>query len=199
MPTARSDLLPVCNDQNVPLDQFKLTFCDRCMQEECTRSRVGTSRFEKRVSNWYQDLFANPPQLDPSDARFEQIKAQKFFMIDTGPVPEVNTSNWADPRDLTEGAAAPRIAAPPMPSAPKMPSQTASEVATPKLDRTAVKRLPTLNTVNQGPKMVGSAVAPTPKSPTDPWAAPTPVDSSTGEVLSEPGAKVQFGGGSSGV
>jgi hypothetical protein len=185
MPSNRSDLLKVCNDQNVPLDQFKMTFCDRCMQTECTRSRVGQSKFEKRVGSWYENLFANPPRLDPSDSRYETISGKKFLMIDPGPAPEVWTSSWVDPRDLndkeavkpasiqteTKGVAEPF----PVPAHPL------------KLERSQLIRLPTLNTPDQGPRMVGNVL---PQEKKDAWEVAEP--EKTNEKVVSPGSKVRF-------
>lgn len=195
MTSVRRDLLAECNDQGVPLDQFQLSFCNRCLQQECTRSQFGKSRFDVRVQNWHQDMFTNIPRLDPSDPRYAGIAAQRFLTIDASPRPEVRSA-WVDPRDLTEGAQppkAPQIPAVAASEAPalvaELPPAAAAASSVKKMGREQVVRLPTLNTPNSAPRMIGSA-KPTP--PKDPWAAPAPSPAS-GEKLASPGVRVTLG------
>lgn len=99
----KSDQLGVCNDQGVPLEDFQLQFCDRCLFEECSRSKHGTSKFEHRIGTWHDRLFDNVPQLSPDDPRFEGIQAKRFREFNPRGPYEVRSS-WADPRDLTESS-----------------------------------------------------------------------------------------------
>jgi hypothetical protein len=196
MPSARKDLLSICNDQGTPLDQFKMMFCDRCMQEECTRSRIGESRFEQRVQNWQQNLFVAPPRMDPTDPRFSRIAAQKFLTIDSGPISEVRTNQWVDPRDLAESSAPmitpPRAPAPVTPKLEVSQPKPAPAVATQTVPATRLPLTP-MNTPAQRGVMIGDAPATKAK---DPWAPPAPANPD--EVVLTPGAKVTVGGKGSG-
>jgi len=189
MVSERKDFLPICNDQRTPLELFKQMFCDRCMQPECTRSKVGLSKFEKRVSRWYDDYFADVPKLDSSDPRYSLITAQKFITLDTGPIPEIQTSSWVDPRDLAE--AKPPVALPTPPAAPVEAAPKIPQTTFPRINRP-------LNTPNQGPRMLGGAPAPTavPAPATDPWGTTTtPAESSGTETVVTPGTTIKFGNG----
>src|SRR5690606_19815310 len=98
----RRDYLPVCNDKGVPLPEFQATFCVRCVQPECSRSRAG-GLFESRVASWEDRLFKNPPRMSKSDPLHAAIAAKRFIEIDVGRVPEVGgRSDWIDPRSLEE-------------------------------------------------------------------------------------------------
>lgn len=197
-PLSRSDLLPICNDQKVALDDFKAAFCDRCQQPECTRSRTGGSRFERRVANWHHDLFIAPARMDSQDPRYATLAGKKFLTIDTGPTPEVRmSSSWLDPRDLTEGGP---------PSGFKPVTQPDPVFMTPlprEIDERPAPRqqipgrLTPMNTPVSGPRMLANAPPQGPKK--DAWEGPTPTNTST-EAVVAPGAKVRTkGSGSSGV
>lgn len=95
---AKQDFLGVCNEHNVPLDDFQRQFCIRCLQPECTRSQVGKSKFEERVATWEDRLFLNPSRLDPSDPRYQGIAAKRFLAI--APSDPNRQSSWDDPRDI---------------------------------------------------------------------------------------------------
>src|SRR5574337_931171 len=117
MAPARRDLLPECiPNQQVPLEAFASDFCSRCLNEECTRSIAGKSRFEARVASWEERLFLNPPVMAPEDPRYSKLAAQKFITIDVGRTPEIRTSAsaWVDPNELSEPEPVPHpVAAPP--------------------------------------------------------------------------------------
>jgi len=197
MGSPRKDLLSICNDQKVALDDFKSMFCDRCLQPECTRSKAGQSKFEKRIATWYDDLFAKIPMMDPSDPRFSAISAQKFITVSSGPVAEVNSA-WLDPRDLTEKGP-PSVSTPPVTSSAPPVRVVAPE---PKAEpaRKPLLAMPQ-NTPNKGPQMIGGA-APPAQVTKDPWAAPNPSPPQSGDSTDSiitPGATVKLGGSGSGV
>lgn len=112
MPDQKRDLLQVCMKSvpGLPIPEFKQAFCDRCLQSECSRSLQADSRFEARVSTWYERLFEKPDQLPQDDPRFAQIKEKASKFIEITPeraVPILGraqlrqpTSDWTDPRDL---------------------------------------------------------------------------------------------------
>jgi len=96
----KRDWLGECNDQHIPLEDFQRTFCERCLQVECTRSQHGKSRFDARVADWESRLFIEVPRMDPSDPRYGEVNAKRFVSLDTTAVPEVRS--WVDPRELKE-------------------------------------------------------------------------------------------------
>jgi hypothetical protein len=74
----RKDFMKECNNLGSPLEDFKLFFCDRCFQPECTRSNYGKSRFDQRVTTWKERLFTKVPRMEPGDPRFLDITHQQF-------------------------------------------------------------------------------------------------------------------------
>jgi hypothetical protein len=187
----RSDQMGICNDQQVPVADFQLMFCDRCRQVECTRSRVGDSKFERRVANWERDLFGAPPRMDPQDPRFQLFSAKKFLTIDMGPMPEVRTSSaWVDPRSLNEGASS-GIKPVTRPDPEFMKPQPRAIEQNPAPRQQIPGRVAALNTPTNGPRMLNNAPPPAPKP--DPWAGPKAPQGS-GETVVSPGAKVRTGG-----
>lgn len=195
MTATRSDFLSVCNDQGVPLDDFKRAFCDRCMQPECTRSQVGGSKFEQRIQDWNRKLFLEPPLLDAHDPRHASITSKRFLMIDTGPIPEIRTSSggsWVDPRDLSDAnpGATPRSISAPLapPPAPPQQDQAAPTQAT-------VARVATTNTPLRAPQMLPGAPVASPKAD---WVG-SETSSASGDKVMQPGSKIRLGGRGSGV
>lgn len=187
---SRRDLLSECVRPDTPVDVLTEAWCSRCGNPECVRSTVGLSKFERRIANWEETLFKNPPTMAPDDPRFAQIVAQKFITVDLGRVPEIR-SEWADPRDLTEPTpiilpAAPEPilvptveARPPSPPKPVVsgPSTTLSLVGA--------------NTPDQSGKVLrGDPRASTTKG--DPWSLPEPPDPA--DVVVQPGATIKMGG-----
>jgi len=204
----RLDQLGECNNQQVPYEDFKLQFCDRCVQPECTRSQHGTSKFDQRVMTWEKRLFSEVPRMDPSDPRFSQIQGKQFKMFDPGPLPTVRgQSAWMDPRDLVEPAVSVPIpimslpveeAPPPIEMVPESPPkpQPQAHVSTEDPQKKEPVRLTpqllALNTPSQSGRML-SGSSPTP--PKDPWAGPKGAEApEEGVVVVKRGATVRFGG-----
>lgn len=194
----RRDLLAECVNPDTPVDVLTQAWCSRCGNPECVRSTVGLSKFERRVDNWNEKLFIDPPKLTPDDPRFAQIAALKFITIDVGRTPEINTppkSAWVDPEELKEPEPVPQIvtspalvgeASPPQKEQAPPPSPPKPMVS----GTSATMSLVGQNTPNQSGKVLrGSPAAPTTKG--DPWS-PEPPDPS--EVIVQPGAKIKMGG-----
>jgi hypothetical protein len=200
----KRDWLGECNDQHVPLDDFQRTFCDRCLQVECTRSQHGKSQFEARVATWEERLFDQVPRMDPSDPRYQVLSAKKFITLDMGPVPEVR--GWIDPLNLKEP---PEVPPPPEPRIYEVPETTRIRAQTivdldeqgpvraqeepPALEplraapQTSVLNTPAVRGQMVG-KKAGQAVAPA----SDPWE---PAKSTTDGLKVVPkGAKIRLGG-----
>lgn len=202
----RRDLLPECAQPGTPLEVLKQEWCSRCVNPECSRSAVGTSKFEQRVLNWEDKLFKNPPLLAPDDPRFPQITAQRFITIDPGRVPEIR-SDWVDPRDLKEPEPPPVLPADP-PKNPKLDSS--ASVVPPTLEDAPPQTplpSPSNGSISQrsgttrsliganAPDQSGKILRGAPESPTnagaDPWAIPAPAPS-TEEVI-QPGTTIKMG------
>ena len=93
----KRDLYSGCNVDGFPVNDFITGCCSHCHNSECTRSSSGKSKFDARVSTWYERLFSNSPKMDPEDPRYPKIAGQKFILINP---PLTVHSGWVDPRDL---------------------------------------------------------------------------------------------------
>jgi hypothetical protein len=211
----RLDFLKECNDQQVPLEDFRLQFCARCVQPECTRSTHGTSKFDQRVTTWEQRLFTEVPRMESSDPRFEGIQGKMFKMFSL-PVQQAGAkSDWMDPRDLVEPTPQPHVDPPAepeeeepipptepefpeVPESPSAPPPVAAVSTQPPVKATTSKLSPAIlrmNTPSQSGRMLAGNPAPTPK---DPWAGPAaPANAKPNEggvVIVKRGATVRLGG-----
>ncbi len=194
----RRDLFGECNVEAHPIDVFVRDCCANCINPECTRSLAGKLKFDARTATWFDRYFGDKdPKMDPGDARFPQIAAQRFIVIDpglTGRAPEVGSSSWVDPRDLPKTTApAPVIVAP---TAPQVVSAPAAVPQPGPNLRQVPKHLLLANTSAQNGKIIGppSAREAPNISPKDPWAAPVP-DATDGTPVISPGSRVKMGGG----
>lgn len=196
MPASKRDLLPECLDGTLPLEAFQRDWCSRCLNQECTRSIAGKSRFEARVSTWEERLFQNPPRMAPEDPRFSRITAQRFLTIDTGRTPEISSS-WVDPRDLEEPPAPVVLTAPaatPVPiegARPETPAPTLQNDSGSSASPETRVHLTMLNAPSQTGKVLQGAPQ-TATSKRDPWAVPeTPV---TTDPIIPTGSRVKLRG-----
>jgi len=209
----RLDLLGECNDQQVPYEDFRLQFCIRCQQPECTRSRAGTSKFDQRVATWQERLFEQVPRMDPGDPRFMEIQAKQFKMFNPGVVP--TRGAWIDPTDLVDSVPPPALVVPepppivtqivevpaPLPEVQAPVAATASteepaKVAEPAQPVKLTPQLLRMNTPSQTGRMLANSPPPkAPAPPKDPWAAPEPQKKTEqGVVVVKRGATVRLGG-----
>ena len=192
------DWLKLCNDQGVPLEDFKAQFCDRCLQQDCTRSIAGLSRFEQRTADWQDRLFDNPTRMSPDNPQFERISAQKFISIDTGRVPEVGgspaQSAWVDPLTLdVEPPSAQKeqvaIAAPELVEPARVDPPEPALVPPPK----PLKPLQPMNTPSQSGQMLPGHQAQPKADPKDAWEVPNNPETGDVEIV-KPGSRFRFGG-----
>jgi hypothetical protein len=187
------DYLKECNNQGLPLEDFRLTFCVRCQQPECTRSTFGTSAFHQRVSTWYDRLFENVPRMDSGDPRFGEISAQPF----QGVAPS-DSSDWVDPRDLSATKTYVEVPVgfcPPVPPEPLIQEVTEEEPKVPRVEPLSnmTREIALLNTPSKGEVYLqGNKGNSQPEVRRDPWAAPEA--SKPGEVVVARGATVRLGG-----
>lgn len=203
---SRRDLLKECMTENVPLEDFRLAFCARCHQPECSRSTFGGTPFDQRVSSWKERLFTQVPRMDPSDPRFSDIASKQFKLLDL--VPPAAQSSWDDPREkrrsLVQVPAAIEISpapaekeAPPvrfMTAQPSVP-EPVPEPQVPETTRKAdiSRETVLLNTPRpQGGIMLpGAPSSPRPQEKADPWEAPA---ERPAEVRIEKGGRFRLGG-----
>jgi len=209
--TKKLDFLGECNNQAVPLEDFRLAFCVRCFQQDCTRSQFGTSKFEARVTTWEDRLF-KAPQLQKTDPRFPLIAAKRFMSLNSGPAPSVRA--WIDPQTLDVSPPAvqvspvlvgvtppvqellgkPRQEPPPEPQKePEKEQPQPNSLVIPVSREPEPEGLlgkPRLNTPYAGPRILDNRPENQPPAK-DSWAAPSPVKS--GERVVKPGAKVKIG------
>lgn len=185
------DLYAQCNvEPRAPMDVFTAECCSRCVNPECSRSNYSNSKFESRVSNWYDRLFINVPRMAPDDERFKQIAGQRFLLIDPAGIPSAPSQGWVDPRNLGTTAVqvpvqieAPRQKPPAVIEEP--PSEALSTVAA---REPANLDLGLVNTpVKQG-QMIGGRAAPSPE-----WRTPVAVPSPPNAQVVKTGAKIRIG------
>lgn len=185
----KRDFLGECNDQAIPLEDFRLAFCVRCFQPECSRSQYGTSKFESRVNSWQERLF-QAPQLPRTDPRYAAIQAKRFLTLAVGPAPNVST--WIDPQTLPVAQEPARVAPAdptlvrPILTPPQIPNSIMESPSQTQLDKIPAR--PT-NTPNAGPQMIG-----TPEPAKDSWAGTVSQPLKPEERLVKPGARVKMGG-----
>jgi hypothetical protein len=187
--TTRTDLLPECIPQGVPLDAFKTEWCDRCVNPECVRSQVGSSKFEVRVKDWEEKLFKNPPVMDPNDPLFVAIAGKRFITIDPGRMPEIRSS-WIDPQDIKEPEPVPEFVSSSEP-APE-PQVKAREPSPPKPETSPRSTLALVgeNAPDQSGKILRGAPGES-TTKADPWAPADPPDPA--DVVVQPGARIKVG------
>lgn len=195
----KQDLLAICNEFGVPVQDFEAQHCSRCLQPECNRSQHGKSRFEARIDTWQERLFTHVPRMPESDPRLVQLRTTKFIEVSTGRTPEVG-SNWMDPRDLDEAPATHQAASVPAEPEPEPPSvappplsvetKVAVEPPEPRPEprRPAPRQL--LNTPSTNGRMIGGRK---PETPNDPWEV-KPKETQGLKVV-QPGARIKLGSG----
>ena len=180
-----NDLIRECNDQNIPEDDFRRAFCNRCFNKECERSSFGGDRFAQRTSTWVERLFTDVPKMRPEDSRFKTLSAQNFIDVPVGRLHEVGGSDWIDPLNPATPAPepAPEITATTAPEPPPVPatqSQSAQEPG-----------ILLMNTPERKGVMLGEDTPTTSEQPQkDPWeSAPTPPPA---QNVVRRGAKIRF-------
>jgi len=192
----KRDHLKECNNQEVPLEDFKLAFCNRCLQPECHRSTYGLSKFDVRTQTWKERLFDHVPRMTEADPRFSHIKAQKFILIEDRPPPSVNGVTWNDPRDLGESLkVAPQNVKPvEVKEAPPSTQESLSPPVTvvPVKPSTSgvTRETILLNTPSKGDQFLPGVPVKEPTTPKrDPWAVPN----NSSEVITKVGATIKLG------
>jgi hypothetical protein len=118
--------------------------------------------------------------MSPDDPRFTKFSAQRFITIDPGRTPEIRTSSWVDPRDLTEPATQGTIPAVTTPA----PEQAPEPAPVGQVSPTAML----MNAQSQNGRVLSGVRADRP-SKGDPWAVPAPA-----ENVVPVGTTIKFGG-----
>jgi len=186
---SRTDFYGECNVVGAPVDAFTGECCVFCVNPECTRSSFGKSKFDIRVSTWYERLYSNVPRMNPEDPRFEKISAQRFIPIN--PPLSIN-SGWVDPRDLSPQDATSAAVAPPLilTPDPKPEPQLQLEPELPQKGHLS-KDLTFANTPVQQGQMIAQGKKPVTSA--DPWSAPPPSTDTENVRVIKPGGKVRLG------
>jgi hypothetical protein len=188
----KHDLLGECNADHHPIERFTRECCADCFNPECTRSLSGKTKFDHRVSNWFERFFGDQDRMDSGDPRFPRISAQKFIMIDpglTGRTPEVGGgSAWLDPRQVEEP--------PPRTDLAKVPPTRTVEPELPAsipVRRSVPQQLLLANVPVQSHQLIQAPPsANSAPSPKDPWSGPVP-EPKVEETIVQPGARVKMG------
>lgn len=179
------DLYAECNvEPRAPMDVFTAECCARCVNPDCVRSRVGGSKFEARVSTWYERLFRDVPRMSTEDARFHQIAGQKFVLID----PERLTSGasgWVDPREHKSKSVQVPVQLEPAQESTTLTETPVQPESPVERQRQASPDLAWVNTPAQQGRMIGAA-APAPQWRTAPGQA-------NEDVVVKTGAKIRIG------
>lgn len=174
------DQIKECNDQNVPLSDFQRTFCNRCLNEECTRSSLQGDRFARRTSTWVERLFTETPRMDSSDPRFQPLSAQNFVEVvgRESRIPEIG-QNWIDPLNPE----------PVLPEPKENSVQSEVQNSGPRSEESSNNP----NLPMNSPRKTGILLnqSSNPSSSDDPWSAPAPQPKIEGTVV-KPGARVRF-------
>ena len=89
------DFFRECNNLNVPEEDFKLSWCNRCLQKDCVRSGEARSRFEARTATWEERLFLKVPRMPETDPRFPIIASKEFQSVENKKPYEVK--GWDEP------------------------------------------------------------------------------------------------------
>jgi hypothetical protein len=71
--------------QSIPIDEFTKSYCIRCLNQDCARSKANGLRFVKRAVNWKEDLFINVPRADEHDSVFDNIRSRQFISANETP------------------------------------------------------------------------------------------------------------------
>lgn len=93
----KPDLLSECNDQNVPLRDFKEMFCKRCRNQNCVNAGWASASFDERVRTQVDRLLVNPLQARPEDTRFDPIRAMHFVEVAAAISLARRADPWAGP------------------------------------------------------------------------------------------------------
>lgn len=200
--TDKRDYLGECNDQAIPLEDFRLAFCVRCFQKECSRSRFGMTKFDARVGTWQERLF-QAPALPKTDPRWQLITAKKFLNLPTGGPPAVR--DWIDPQTLdspsppaqipvisSPAPAVVKVQSPPPPAPPVAvvpPAPPPPEVQEPPRQVPPRQNL-FVNTPYVEPITLSNQPR-NPERPKDSWASPAPLK--PGDRVVAPGTKIKIG------
>lgn len=193
----RLDFYKECNNLAVPPQEFEAAFCKRCYQPECTRSLFGIMKFDQRVATWHDRLFANPPQMDPTDPRAKLFTAKQFQIIDPQALTQAS-SDWMDPRDTRSATISVPVNITPEPTPAPEIQQTKVEFqgedtppeAPP--SQNLPKEVVLINTPISSGQMLKGAPLTAPRAKRDQWDAPQGVR--PGEKVIKAGAKIRLGG-----
>lgn len=200
--SVRPQLSQIEGGDKISVDQFKAQVCSTCCAPDCDLSRLSSSSFQDRVTNWKERLFLNPVRLDPKDPRFPVFNSKSFLevpIVGRGSAKQVAVSDWLDPLQKTEV----KEATPPRKLSPEAPvvSDPPKKVPSVSSDAGASQeqlQLPSNTPFQQGSTLPGAPEkTPEPPPEADVWGGPLPPPPlSTDEnpaIVLKPGGKFRFG------
>lgn len=193
----RLDLYAECNvEPRAPLDVFTAECCSRCVNPDCSRSHFGGSKFEGRITGWYERLFSNVPRMLPDDPRFGKLAGQKFLLVD--PAAPAVTASWVDPRELETRLVVPatplRTEESPalVPPRVEVPEAVSAVVETPEAGPVTTSASPDLALKNT-PASPGQMLGNRPKPTAPDWRPPQPSEPLPEARVVKTGAKIRIG------
>ena len=95
--TRNLDLLQECNDQKVPVADFKAAFCSRCRNTQCVNARGSESRWIQRIGTQEERLLIHPNFADDRDPRFDSIRGLHFRSLGQEEIVLNSRDPWAGP------------------------------------------------------------------------------------------------------
>lgn len=110
----KKDFFDECFDKRIDPKEFKATFCDRCRNSLCERSKFGNFSWADRMLNQMDELFAQVERANPFDDKYKDIIAAKFQeILPEARAIEISMNNWEVPQipildgveEIVQGAA----------------------------------------------------------------------------------------------
>lgn len=69
----------------VPIDQFNLAWCTKCVNKECSRAQAG-QLFNIRAETWKEKLFTDVKRANEKDPNFAHIFSKPFQLVNADPL-----------------------------------------------------------------------------------------------------------------
>lgn len=97
----KEDFFSGCFDgSHLKKEEFVATFCNRCRNTECSRSKFGNFSWSERMATQLDSLFENIHFADQDDPKYKELLMTRFEEV----LPEASTiqlqiNNWEVPED----------------------------------------------------------------------------------------------------
>lgn len=96
----KTDLYETCNEQGLPEQQFKATFCQRCRNHSCENAGWSWSSWEERISSQEDRFLKNPKFANVNDPRFDRVREQDFPVLIQEALRLNSGSEWEIPKSI---------------------------------------------------------------------------------------------------